>query len=302
MDELLYETLKKYYKTLSIVGYKEVSLSYKILIMQYIQELFDSEFRYFIKQDDIKIMQDLLYQFIGSTCEITFPTNCKCCCTIINGAVQTNPTITNFKLVPSDSSYTGDSTVTFTGATFNINKGTNFKDNSLEIMWNGEVIASDLGTSGNSITFTEPITKELLSGNNYNVIASIQDNNGTKYYSNTFTINVEQSVDPIYIYTGNTEDIPTVAEIQEGIKYNYSDTKQFNTPRMTLKTVWVCLPKGVELLSMENVNFQGDFLYNSELERDLLKHQDISLEGKEYTLHYFKSVIATMNPYITKIK
>lgn len=308
MDRLLYETLTKYYKTLSITGYKDYTVSYKMLVMLYIQEIFDTEFRHFVKHEDVKLMQDLLYQFIGSTCEITFPTNCKCCrTTIINNypTPDIKTSITDFKLIPSNTSYTGDTSITFTSASFNITKSENFVEDSLEIIWEDEVVLSNLSTASSAVAFVEPITKELKAGNTYTAKASVKDADGTKYYSNSFIIEVKEApvpVIPIYMYTGNTDDKPTLDNILGGTKYDYNNTKQFNTPAMTLKTIWVCLPKDVELLSMENANFQGDFMYNSTTGRDLMAHEDITIDGKEYTLHYLKSVIATLNPYITKVR
>lgn len=127
MDEILYETLNKYYKALSVVGYKRDPVVSKLLVMQYIQETLSNEYRYYLTENDIKLMQDLLYQFIGSTCEISFPTNCKCCC----GTGSFDPSITGFSLVPSTTDYAGSQSVTFTGAGFNISKGTHIKEDSL---------------------------------------------------------------------------------------------------------------------------------------------------------------------------
>lgn len=329
MDEILYETLNKYYKALSVVGYKRDPVVNKLLVMQYIQETLSNEYRYYLTKNDIKLMQDLLYQFIGSTCEISFPTNCKCCCgtgsfdpsitgfslvpsttnyvgsqsvtftgarfniskgthikenslkiywgtevlaeglnvdlsTVIfnspivkelvegqtytakasvldeegneyfsntmtitcTAAPVTNPTITNFKLVPSTTTYTGTQDVAFTGATFTINKGTKFKEDSLEIVWGtNEVMGTGLSTAGSSITFSPSITKNLVEGNTYTAKASIQDIDGNKYYSNTFTITVKTPVNPIYMYTGNQAAKPTVDEIKAGTKYDYNSVK-----------------------------------------------------------------------------
>lgn len=76
MDELLYKTLDNYYKTLSISGYKEDSVVYKILVLQYIQEIFD-KFKDCITDKDIKIIQNLINQFTTSTCEIPFLEQCN---------------------------------------------------------------------------------------------------------------------------------------------------------------------------------------------------------------------------------
>lgn len=76
MDKLLYDNLTSYYSTLSAVGYKKDSIVHKLLVILFIQELLDSEY---ITDKDRKLMNDLIYQFVGSTCEISLP-DLKCCC------------------------------------------------------------------------------------------------------------------------------------------------------------------------------------------------------------------------------
>ena len=78
MDKLLYNTLVKYFNTLSYTGYVKDATVFKILVIQFIQELFVNEFKYYITKEDIVLMKELLYQFIGSTCEISFPDYCGC--------------------------------------------------------------------------------------------------------------------------------------------------------------------------------------------------------------------------------
>lgn len=517
MDELLYETLNKYFRTLSVVGFKKDPVVFKMLLLQYIQEITTNEFRYYITNKDIKLMQDLLYQLFGSTCEISFPTNNRCCCMHICGDVPeydnpqienfmvaipddafgetrikaatfdilnkrnvkadtlkivylnegitvaeglpiespalildhtvnikkgvtyawkasvidtrgdevksnvftyeleeepvvidptitgfalvpsstnyvgaqnvtftsakfsiekgthiqedslkiywgaevlaeglsvdltsytfdpavvkslvvgqsytarasvldtegkeyfsnemtitcsaipiTNPTITNFSLTPSTSSYTGTQNVTYTGASFSISKGNNFKDNSLEIIWGtNEVMGTGLSTMSNSISFASPITKNLVEGNTYTARASVEDKDGKKYYSNTFSIRVNAPVVPIWMYTGNTATKPTSAEILAATKYDYKSSKQFQTPVMTLKNIWFCLPANVQLVSAENVNQAGDFMYGGPQSADKMSHEDITINGEAYKLHYMQSVIATKNPYKVTVK
>ena len=80
MDEILYKTLKDYFKTLSLTGYKSYDVVNKILILSFIEELTNTELRHFLTDNDYKLMTDLLYQLFGSTCEISFPTNYIDCC------------------------------------------------------------------------------------------------------------------------------------------------------------------------------------------------------------------------------
>lgn len=80
MDEFMYNTLVRYFKTLAHTGYKSYDVVFKMLIIDFIYEITNTELRYYITNKDIKMMQDLLYQFFGSTCEISFPTNNRPCC------------------------------------------------------------------------------------------------------------------------------------------------------------------------------------------------------------------------------
>lgn len=95
MDELMYDTLIRYFKTLAHTGYKSYDIVFKMLVMDFIYEITHTELRYYITNKDIKLMQDLLYQFFGSTCEISFPTNNRSCCVCVccNGEGSTPPPI-----------------------------------------------------------------------------------------------------------------------------------------------------------------------------------------------------------------
>lgn len=91
MDKLIHDTLNKYFKTLALTGYKSYDVVYKILTMTFIQDLLSTELRYYTENKDLKLMQDLLYQFFGSTCEISFPTSSLCCCNQSNDISTSAP-------------------------------------------------------------------------------------------------------------------------------------------------------------------------------------------------------------------
>lgn len=80
MDDLMYNILVSYFKGLSYTGYKSYDYVYKLLIIDFIYDITNTELRYYLTNKDIKLMQDLLYQLFGSTCEISFPTNNRPCC------------------------------------------------------------------------------------------------------------------------------------------------------------------------------------------------------------------------------
>lgn len=114
MDELMYDTLIRYFKTLAHTGYKSYDVVFKMLVMDFIYEITHTELKYYITNKDIKLMQDLLYQFFGSTCEISFPTNNRPCCVCVccNWESSTPPpivvpttTTTTTPPPPKDSAY-----------------------------------------------------------------------------------------------------------------------------------------------------------------------------------------------------
>lgn len=103
MDELMYDTLIRYFKTLAHTGYKSYDVVFKILVMDFIYEITHTELRYYITNEDIKLMRDLLYQFFGSTCEVSLPTNRPCCeCVCCGEGSSTPPPV----IVPTTTSTT----------------------------------------------------------------------------------------------------------------------------------------------------------------------------------------------------
>lgn len=109
------------------------------------------------------------------------------------------------------------------------------------------------------------------------------------------------AIPALNMYTGNTADIPTESEILVGTKYDYNTVKTFLTPQMVAKCIWVCLPNNVTLVSMENRNFKGDYLFNIDSGTNKLTTQSLTLNGTQYTLYYLKS-LPTKNPYDTIVK
>lgn len=94
MDELMYDNLIRYFKTLAHTGYKSYDVVFKMLVMDFIYEITHTELRYYITNEDIKLMRDLLYQFFGSTCEVSLPTNRPCCeCVCCDGGSSTPPPV-----------------------------------------------------------------------------------------------------------------------------------------------------------------------------------------------------------------
>lgn len=98
MDELLYEALKNYFGTLAFTGYKSYDVVNKLLVVDFIHSMQNSDLRYYMKKrEDIMLIEDLLYQLLGSTCEISFPTN-SCCCSCGSNNTPDVPEEKTYKL------------------------------------------------------------------------------------------------------------------------------------------------------------------------------------------------------------
>lgn len=80
MDEYIAKLLNTYFNALSYTGYKSYDNVFKLLIVDFINELTTSVLRYSLEDEDIETMNDVLYQLIGSTCEFSIPdVECDCC-------------------------------------------------------------------------------------------------------------------------------------------------------------------------------------------------------------------------------
>ena len=133
MDELMYDTLIRYFKTLAHTGYKSYDVVFKMLVMDFIYEITHTELRYYITNKDIKLMQDLLYQLFGSTCEISFPTNNRPCCVCVccNGE-GTTPPPTRYYMVSMESDIPCNVTGKFGGDNISGEVTSNAKRYSIE--------------------------------------------------------------------------------------------------------------------------------------------------------------------------
>lgn len=118
MDELMYDNLIRYFKTLAHTGYKSYDVVFKMLVMDFIYEITHTELRYYITNEDIKLMRDLLYQFFGSTCEVSLPTNRPCCeCVCCDEGSSTPPPIIVPTLTTTTSTTTQPPSTTTTTTT-----------------------------------------------------------------------------------------------------------------------------------------------------------------------------------------
>lgn len=216
-------------------------------------------------------------------------------------------------------SYNKPDTLYNSKACFNLTIEVELKENSTsdyEILYTGTsklVIQSvnKITTVGNK-TYYEFNIKYTTSGTlNEQIRFQIRNTKtgltvDTIYATISGTVKQEAVIDPdpvseIWMYTGNTATKPTSTEILSGTKYDYNITKSFNSAKMTAKTIWVCLPSSVTLVSMENASFSGDFIYNTETGKNLLSTETVTINNKTYTLYYLTG-IATKVEYKTTVR
>lgn len=75
MDNILYESLSRYFNTLSKLGYKSYSDVDRLLVLIFIQEWLEDKCLNYINEDDQRIIERVLYCLYGSSCLIPYPTN-----------------------------------------------------------------------------------------------------------------------------------------------------------------------------------------------------------------------------------
>lgn len=73
MDNLTYEALSKYFTHLSNVGYFKQSDVDKLIVLTFIQELLDRDFRGLVTEDDYDYIVKAMYCLYGSSCLIPYP-------------------------------------------------------------------------------------------------------------------------------------------------------------------------------------------------------------------------------------
>ena len=77
MDEVILKTelegVRRYFNALSVFGYKSYDDVNRMLVMSMIEELFTSEFSYFITEDDYRTLINSLYCLLGNNCLYDFP-------------------------------------------------------------------------------------------------------------------------------------------------------------------------------------------------------------------------------------
>lgn len=77
MDDIIYNSLISYFKTLSVYGYKSYDDVYKILYLICVRDFVYNDYKGYITQDDYREIERSLYGIFGTTCLIPYPEFCK---------------------------------------------------------------------------------------------------------------------------------------------------------------------------------------------------------------------------------
>ena len=77
MDNVVYESIKRYFISLSMFGYKSYNDTYKLLYIISIRDFIYNDFRGLITEDDYRIIGRSLYNVFGTTCLLPYPQFCK---------------------------------------------------------------------------------------------------------------------------------------------------------------------------------------------------------------------------------
>lgn len=73
MDEIVYNALQKYYKSLELKGYMPDSDVMKLLILSFYNDFVYNDYRGYITAEDYHIIEKALNCIFGSTCLIPYP-------------------------------------------------------------------------------------------------------------------------------------------------------------------------------------------------------------------------------------
>ena len=77
MDNVVYESIKRYFTSLSMFGYKSYNDTYKLLYIISIRDFIYNDFRGLITENDYRIIGRSLYNVFGTTCLLPYPQFCK---------------------------------------------------------------------------------------------------------------------------------------------------------------------------------------------------------------------------------
>lgn len=93
------------------------------------------------------------------------------------------------------------------------------------------------------------------------------------------------------IYFGISDTIPTLNSIIQGSKFSFSPTKRNFNFSIPTRGHYIAVPENHNIISIENISFRGDWLYNSAFNIDLYTKTNITIAEKSYVLWYCEFII-----------
>lgn len=73
MEEVLYNSLSRYFERLGQAGYVPYNNVYKLLILSFISEIVDNDYRGYITKDDYPYIEQALDCLFGTSCLTPYP-------------------------------------------------------------------------------------------------------------------------------------------------------------------------------------------------------------------------------------
>lgn len=77
MDEIVYNSIVRYFSALSNLGYVSYEDVNSLLFLTAIQEFIYKDFRGFINEDDYREIEKALYKVFGTSCLVPYPEYCN---------------------------------------------------------------------------------------------------------------------------------------------------------------------------------------------------------------------------------
>lgn len=73
ITNISFKALKRYFHSLSVLGYRNYADVNKMLILLYIEEILTGEMALYITEEDLRVISNALNCLYGSTCLIDYP-------------------------------------------------------------------------------------------------------------------------------------------------------------------------------------------------------------------------------------
>lgn len=78
MDEIIYNSIKKYFNTLQYTGYINYDEVYKLLYLIGVKEMADTDIYGSLTEEDYKEINKSINCIYGTSCLFPYPNHCNC--------------------------------------------------------------------------------------------------------------------------------------------------------------------------------------------------------------------------------